>query len=179
MLKGLWAELKSGSDIRGDKVISSISNAFLIWLSRKLNKEISSLDISVGHDSRLSGNKIKTLIITVFSKYINKIYDCGLVTTPAMFTAISELHCDAAIEITASHLPFNKNGFKFFINSGSLNSNDIEEILELAQNNEKPCSSSERVQAEIVNASLMEIYSEKLRQMICAEINSKENFSRT
>ena len=142
MLKGLWAELKSGSDIRGvamptdtekvnlnDKVISSISNAFLIWLSRKLNKEISSLDISVGHDSRLSGNKIKTLIITVFSKYINKIYDCGLVTTPAMFTAISELHCDAAIEITASHLPFNKNGFKFFINSGSLNSNDIEEIF--------------------------------------------------
>lgn len=67
MLKGLWAELKSGSDIRGiamptdaekvnlnDEVINSISNAFLIWLSRKLNKEISSLTISVGHDSRLS-----------------------------------------------------------------------------------------------------------------------------
>lgn len=190
MLKGLWAELKSGSDIRGvamptdtekvnlnDEVINSISNAFLIWLSRKLNKEISSLDISVGHDSRLSGNKIKTLMITTFSKHINKIYDCGLTTTPAMFTAVSELHCDAAIEITASHLPFNKNGFKFFINSGSLNSNDIEEILELAQNNEKPCSSSDRVQAEIINASLMEIYSEKLRQMICAEINSKENFA--
>lgn len=35
---------------------------------------------------------------------------------------------------TASHLPFNRNGFKFFTNAGGLGKADIKDILERAAN---------------------------------------------
>ena len=35
---------------------------------------------------------------------------------------------------TASHLPFNRNGFKFFTNNGGLGKADIKDILERAAN---------------------------------------------
>lgn len=34
---------------------------------------------------------------------------------------------------TASHLPFNRNGFKFFTNAGGLGKTDIKDILERAE----------------------------------------------
>ncbi|KAM5565555.1 hypothetical protein ABKV19_019523 [Rosa sericea] len=39
---------------------------------------------------------------------------------------------DGAIMITASHLPYNRNGFKFFTNAGGLGKADIKNILEHA-----------------------------------------------
>lgn len=35
---------------------------------------------------------------------------------------------------TASHLPYNRNGFKFFTSTGGLGKNDIKDILERAAN---------------------------------------------
>ena len=34
--------------------------------------------------------------------------------------------------LTASHLPYNRNGLKFFTSEGGLNKPDISEILEIA-----------------------------------------------
>lgn len=39
---------------------------------------------------------------------------------------------DGSIMITASHLPYNRNGFKFFTNAGGLGKADIKDILERA-----------------------------------------------
>ncbi|KAG8645247.1 phosphomannomutase/phosphoglucomutase isoform X4 [Manihot esculenta] len=61
-----------------------------------------------------------------------------LASTPAMFnstlTEDEAFLCpvDGAIMITASHLPYNRNGFKFFTNAGGLGKADIKEILERA-----------------------------------------------
>ena len=41
-------------------------------------------------------------------------------------------HYDGAIMLTASHMPFNSNGLKFFTADGGLEKNDISEILQLA-----------------------------------------------
>lgn len=59
---------------------------------------------------------------------------CGLATTPAMFLAcVAEGHeYDAGVMITASHLPFNRNGFKFFTREGGFEKADIKELLALA-----------------------------------------------
>ena len=45
-----------------------------------------------------------------------KVLDCGLASTPAMFmsTVFDEIKADGAIMITASHLPYERNGFKYF-----------------------------------------------------------------
>lgn len=39
---------------------------------------------------------------------------------------------DGAVMITASHLPFNRNGFKFFTRDGGFEKADIAQLLKLA-----------------------------------------------
>ncbi|XP_022747002.1 uncharacterized protein LOC111296799 isoform X3 [Durio zibethinus] len=64
----------------------------------------------------------------------------NMASTPAMFnstlTKDDAFLCpvDGAIMITASHLPYNRNGFKFFTNAGGLGKTDIKDILERAAN---------------------------------------------
>jgi phosphomannomutase len=50
-----------------------------------------------------------------------------------MTTIDPVLKADGAVMVTASHLPFNRNGLKFFTKDGGLNKEDITEILELAE----------------------------------------------
>ena len=63
-----------------------------------------------------------------------KAYDCGLITTPAMFcsTVLPGSNFDGAVMITASHLPFNRNGMKFFTKDGALSKAELTQILEQA-----------------------------------------------
>ena len=58
----------------------------------------------------------------------------GLATTPAMFMSciLPEHKYDGAVMITASHLPVNRNGAKFFQASGGLGKQDIKLILQHA-----------------------------------------------
>lgn len=53
-----------------------------------------------------------------------------------MTTVFPEFACDAGIMVTASHLPYNRNGFKFFTAEGGLNKGDIAQILEYAADEE-------------------------------------------
>ena len=59
------------------------------------------------------------------------VVDCGLASTPAMFmTTINEqTKATTSVMVTASHLPFNRNGLKFFTPKGGLDSKDIATIL--------------------------------------------------
>lgn len=63
-----------------------------------------------------------------------QVTDFGLASTPAMFmSCILEDHAfDGAIMLTASHLPFNRNGMKFFDPTGGLDKPNIKEILQLS-----------------------------------------------
>ncbi|CAI9265541.1 unnamed protein product [Lactuca saligna] len=64
----------------------------------------------------------------------------GLASTPTMFnstlTTNEDFLCpvDGAIMITSSHLPYNRNAFKFFTNEGVLGKPDIKDILKRAAN---------------------------------------------
>jgi phosphomannomutase len=66
------------------------------------------------------------------------VYDVEIASTPAMFmsTVTEGFNCHGAIMLTASHLPFNRNGLKFFTAQGGLGKQDITQILKLAQQNE-------------------------------------------
>lgn len=67
----------------------------------------------------------------------SRVYDFDLASTPAMFmsTVTPGFNCDGAIMLTASHLPFNRNGLKFFTSQGGLEKQDITDILALAATN--------------------------------------------
>ena len=97
----------------------SLAGTWLVLQNAEDQK--SSLKFPSGHDSkdycrvpvkRLWAWDSESLGITVL--------DCGLASTPAMFmsTVFEEYRCDGAIMITASHLPKDRNGFKYFSREG-------------------------------------------------------------
>jgi len=140
-------KLQNGSDVRGivlegvpgevvnftQDMTMKIAFCFAVWLEKKLGR--APLTFAVGRDSRISGPHLSQAVTLGLISKGNKVYQCGLATTPAMFmtTLDPELKADGAVMVTASHLPFNRNGLKFFTKDGGLNKEDITEILELAE----------------------------------------------
>ncbi|CAA6662440.1 unnamed protein product [Spirodela intermedia] len=123
-----------------EPVTEAIAAAFASWLSdRKNPNESRRLTISVGHDSRISAQTLQDAVSRGISSSGSDVIQYGLASTPAMFnstlTEDENFLCpvDGAIMITASHLPYNRNGFKFFTNSGGLGKADIKNILERAE----------------------------------------------
>ena len=150
-LKTAFSRLQNGSDIRGvalDLVdeepvtltparVYYIGVGFARWLkSRKSVDETSSseLKVSIGSDPRLSSDILSASMAAGLASEGINVIQFGICTTPAMFmSCILEKHaCDAGIMMTASHLPANRNGAKFFLPVGGLGKPDIKEILELS-----------------------------------------------
>ncbi|WP_343209020.1 phosphomannomutase/phosphoglucomutase [Anaerolentibacter hominis] len=152
MNKEQWIQnlnsLQNGSDVRGiamegiegEKVnltpeaANVIAGAFACWLAKKKNVEKKVLRIGIGHDSRLTADSLMEGAMMGLIHQGASVYDCGLVSTPSMFmtTVYTEMQFDGAIMITASHLPFNRNGLKFFDRDGGLEKENIKELLAIA-----------------------------------------------
>lgn len=174
-----WFSLQNGSDIRGvalegvegqpvnltESVVRTLGFAFGKWLATKTGKPVADLNVSVGHDSRLSAPMVKRGVFQGLAQAGCRTADCGLASTPAMFmSTIFENHAyDGAIMLTASHLPFNRNGMKFFLNEGGLEKTDIKEILTIAAEVGE-LEVLDSVTAPVVN--LMDDYAAHLVQVI-------------
>ncbi|KAL2899845.1 Phosphomannomutase/phosphoglucomutase [Bienertia sinuspersici] len=109
----------------------------------------------------------------------------GLASTPAMFnstlTENEEVRCpvDGSIMITASHLPYNRNGFKFFTNAGGLGKADIKDILERASEIYKKFTGeglqkSQGRSASVRRVDYMAIYASDLVQAVRKAAGNKE-----
>lgn len=183
MLDKFWKHFKSGTDIRGvavdavaeepldmtDEVIFAMAAGFAKWLKNKTNKE--NIKVSVGHDSRISAQRIKTQVIKALASSGFQVLDCSYASTPAMFMTTVDLECDGAVQITASHHPYHRNGLKFFTRDGGLEGEDIETILGYAQNGENIIIKDSN-EAEAVD--YMTDYAKRLRDMICREVNADD-----
>lgn len=169
--------LKSGTDIRGiasdlggktvnltDEAVYDITNAFVVWYCDKFSADCSSLKIAVGRDSRITGENIAKKVCEALINSGVTVFDCSMASTPAMFMTTVDMKTDAAIQITASHHPFDRNGLKFFIPSGGLNGSDISEIVELANNKESVITNDKGF---VIPVNYMSGYAERLRRMIC------------
>ncbi|MCH5299332.1 MAG: phosphomannomutase/phosphoglucomutase [Ruminococcus sp.] len=187
MLNDFYKGFKSGTDIRGvavegvkgqsvnltDEVVASMANGFVLWLCDKVNKKANELTVSIGRDSRISGPRIVSVVAGEMKKAGVRVLNCGLASTPSMFMTTVDLECDGAVQITASHHPFNRNGLKFFTRQGGLEGNDIEKILQFAQDGEKPAEDS----GSIESVPYMEQYCEHLKDIIKKEVNA-ENYDK-
>lgn len=174
--------LKSGSDIRGtamgkncdlsDEAISGIISAFVNHLSTKFSLPASDMLISVGHDSRLSADRIKKAVIKTLTARGAKVYDCALSSTPAMFMTCIKLNCTAAVQITASHHPKDRNGLKFFTKEGGFEGEEIAQILENAT---KSVTLEFVKRGKVEAVDFMAQYALMLREQITRGVNSPEN----
>ena len=138
-------KLANGSDVRGVAIdgvpgepvnltpdaANRITSGFVEFLTARIGKNKRDLKVAVGHDSRLSAKKLKAAIISALTASGVQAVDCSMASTPAMFmaTVFDEIKADGSIMITASHLPYNRNGMKFFTRSGGTEHEDIDEIL--------------------------------------------------
>lgn len=173
--------LKSGTDIRGvasegvngqnvnltDEVLIRIAHGFLIWCTEHFQKDACMLRIAIGHDSRISAKRIETCLTEAFTECGIHVLQCGLSSTPAMFMSVLELPCDCAVQITASHHPFNRNGLKFFTANGGLDAPDIASILQYAAENRAP---KKAASGEKETVPFMIRYAELLRNKIMRDV---------
>lgn len=178
-----WSHFKSGTDIRGvavdgvegepldltDEVIERITKAFACFIYEKAGKN--GLNVAVGHDSRISAERIKAAVIRALVKSGMNVIDCGLSSTPAMFMTTVDLKCDASIQITASHHPYHRNGLKFFLPTGGLEGKDISVLLDYAEREHFIISSKQGVVKE---ENYMKRYSENLCDMIKKGVNAED-----
>lgn len=190
-----YGKLQNGSDIRGvamtaepgqapnltQEAAADIATGFLAWLVARTGKKPSDLKLAIGRDPRVTGKTLTDGLMHGFGPYGSRVLDCSLASTPAMFmaTVFPDFACDGSVMITASHLPWNRNGFKFFTKDGGLDKSDIKEIIAFAEDRAKateilghPTNEDDAVHrsGEIVylpeRGDIMGPYSEHLRRII-------------
>ena len=185
MLNERFRQFKSGTDIRGvategvagqpvnltDEVIERMADGFVLWLAEKVGKAPDALKISVGRDSRVSGPHIMALTTARFQAAGAAVLRCGLASTRSMFMTTVDMGCDGALQITASHHPYNRNGLKFFTRAGGLEGSDIEAILTYAQNGDRP---AEKDGGTVTDVDYMSDYAAGLREKIKREVGADD-----
>ena len=181
-----FMKLANGSDIRGVAVAgvpgepvtltpeaaNRIAAGFVRLLTEKTGKKPAELQIAVGHDSRISALAIKDCVLTGLTHTGAHGIDCVLASTPAMFmaTIFEDTAADGSIMITASHLPYNRNGLKFFTAAGGADKADIQKILTYASEAEEAHGSLDNV----LKFDLIGRYSEHLVKKIRAALGGAE-----
>ena len=145
MTENTLLRLQNGSDVRGTalgdqanltpEAVGRIAQAFVLWLAERSGKPASSLAVGVGHDSRVTAEVLKRAALSGIAAAGASGFDCGLASTPAMFmgTVYPESGFDGSVMLTASHLPMDRNGMKFFTRAGGLDKPDITALLTAAE----------------------------------------------
>ena len=184
-----WNKLQNGSDIRGvalegvsgeavnltPQVAQTLGNAFVSWLSQNAGKSTTELSVGIGRDSRLSGETLSQSVIEGIAIAGCQVYNFDIASTPAMFmsTVTDGFNCDGAIMLTASHLPFNRNGLKFFTPQGGLGKPDISDILAIAAS-DKVISDDNK--GKITKDDFISIYAAKLVETVRKGVDHPDNY---
>lgn len=182
-----WNRLQNGSDIRGvamdgiegekinltPEVVSTLGKAFVLWLAQTHKTKIT---VAIGTDSRLTGASLKAAFAQGVNAMGADVVDCGIASTPAMFmtTIDSNMQATAGVMLTASHLPFNRNGLKFFTSEGGLDKKDITSILSLAAKGEFVAAAVRGIGTQY---PFIEDYSDFLVNYIRQAANSTNNYN--
>lgn len=181
-----WKQFKSGTDIRGvasegvagqpvnltDEVVAAIAAGFAKWLSQRTGKAVGELRVGVGHDCRISSERIDAAVSESLAKRGVHVLGSGMSSTPAMFMMTLDHKLDGAIQITASHHPFNRNGLKFFTPDGGLDGADITTILGFCSDETLPECAEGGV---IEPCPYMPAYAQRLRETIIEGVDAAED----
>ncbi len=170
-----WLDMKSGSDVRGtavgegriltETVARNLGMAFVRRLSEIHGKPKSEISVSLGRDSRITGEALLQAAAEGIAKAGATAIDFGMCTTPAMYmsTITEGFEPDGAIMITASHHPYDKNGLKFFTAKGGLEGKDIGDLLMMAEN---ICDEPGTVPGRIIQKPFLPVYMNQLAERI-------------
>ena len=178
-----YSKLRNESDVRGiaiegvpgqevnltEQACRDIARGFALWLIKRAGK--SELRVAIGRDSRLSGEKLLGWMASELAAEGINVTDMGLTSTPAMFmtTKTEGYMFDGAVMVTASHLPYNRNGYKFFTPDGGVEASDIKDMIAYAESDEHTGLSAGSVE----KGEFMSVYSKRLADMIRTSCGSE------
>lgn len=184
-----YKKLQNGSDIRGvalegvagepvnltPAAAHDFGAAFALWLADRKGRPSHELTVAVGRDSRLSGPALAEAFAQGLCAAGVSVVDCSMASTPAMFMScvLEDFGCDGSVMITASHLPYNRNGLKFFTADGGLEKIDITDILTRAAGTLPSGGVGEVKQADLIGA-----YSAHLVEKIRVGVNHPDSYDR-
>lgn len=172
-----FLRVKNGNDVRGTvietaeeritltaEMVKCIAAAFADYLAEKTGVHRETLRIAVGHDSRVSAEMMQEACVEGLLGVQRSL--CGLITTPAMFqsTLLEASSFDGAVMLTASHLPYQRNGMKFFTAEGALSGKELDSILHRAHEISTPAN----------EFPLRAIYAAHMREVICREAGEEK-----
>ncbi|MCI9243420.1 MAG: phosphoglucosamine mutase [Lawsonibacter sp.] len=86
--------------------------------------------VTIGKDSRISGDLLKGSLISGLCTAGADVLDLGTLPTPGVAWVTVDEEADAGIVISASHNPFEHNGIKIFNGKGFKLSDELEEKIE-------------------------------------------------
>ena len=177
----LISSLKNGNDIRGvamegvqdepvsltPDIASRLGYAFALFLKDRYS--LSAVRIAVGHDSRLTADSLADGVSRGIRLAGAHIVRTGLSSTPSMFMLLKEEipFADGSIMITASHLPFNRNGLKLFTPDGGLESSELDAVIRMAE--EAELAEPGNPTGTETTVSYMPVYASRLVDMVRKE----------
>jgi phosphomannomutase len=129
-------------DIRGiyDKQFDTVfaehlGRALATYIAKKTGKN--KLNLSLGHDARLSSPAIVAAVTAGFKKSGVKVTKLGMVTTPISYYSTFALpNIDGGIMVTGSHNPPEYNGFKISVGKTTIFGAEIKELEKIIANGE-------------------------------------------
>ncbi|MEM0455044.1 MAG: phosphomannomutase/phosphoglucomutase, partial [Nitrososphaerota archaeon] len=103
-------------------------------LGLAFGKTLRGSKVLVGRDVRLSGPELARYLALGLEDAGLKVFDAGVVPTPALYLSVVEGGFDGGVQVTASHNPPDWNGFKFVTGTGETISQGMgmEELREAA-----------------------------------------------
>ncbi|XP_030514600.1 phosphomannomutase/phosphoglucomutase [Rhodamnia argentea] len=190
--------LQNGSDVRGvalegekgrtvdltPPVVDAIAESFGEWVIKGLESEngrpAEGARVSLGRDPRISGSVLSVAVFAGLSRAGCVALDIGLATTPACFmsTVLDPFAYDASIMMTASHLPYTRNGLKFFTKKGGLTSPEVEEICDRAAHKyaNRLAKVSTMLATPPTRVDFMSTYAAHLRGIIKERVNHPTHY---
>uniref|UniRef100_A0A0E0PXY2 phosphoglucomutase (alpha-D-glucose-1,6-bisphosphate-dependent) n=1 Tax=Oryza rufipogon TaxID=4529 RepID=A0A0E0PXY2_ORYRU len=187
--------LQNGPDVRGVALegengravdltplaVEVIAESFGEWLREELQQLESGRDggevrVSVGRDPRLSGARLGAALFAGLARAGCSVFDVGLATTPACFmsTKLPRFSYDASIMMTASHLPYTRNGLKFFMKRGGLTSGEVEGVCDRAARKyvarKMGLGGGRGMPPVVMRVDLMSAYAQHLRNIIMERV---------
>ena len=158
--------------------IVKFASAYGTWI--KSNNSTKKSSIVIGRDARLSGEMVNNIVCGTLVGLGIDVVDVGLSTTPTVEVAVTMLHADGGIILTASHNPKQWNALKLLNNKGEfISDSEGKYILELADNEDFSYSEVNDLGTYTQRHDLIQLHIDKVLELPYVDIEAikKANFS--
>jgi phosphomannomutase len=154
--------------------IVKFTAAYASWLKAKTNKL--KYSVILGRDARVSGEMAKNLVAGTLQGSGIDVVDLGLATTPTTEIAVTHLHADGGIILTASHNPAQWNALKLLNDKGEfISAADGQWILDLIDHDKFEFVTYDKLGKYSFNDTLDAIHIQKILDLDYVDVKAIES----